>query len=77
MLVPIRNGFAGADSLAVVLGYSFMPISQNPYLIRAYRDYMDVRKQALNGLLGCGAVHAYRENLRTVYRLVSGKPLEN
>lgn len=69
----IRNGFASADSLAVVLGDFTMSVSTNPRLIAAYRDYMEVRKQARQGLLGSGAVGVYRERLREVYRLVSGK----
>lgn len=47
----------------------------NMHLINAYNEYMQVRHQARNGLIGAGAVHQYRERLRTMHRLIAGKPL--
>lgn len=47
----------------------------NGHLINAYKEYMQVRQQARHGLIGDGAVHQYRERLRTMHRLIAGNPL--
>ena len=47
----------------------------NIHLVNAYKEYMQVREQCRNGLVGAGAVAAYRERLRTMHRLIAGKPL--
>ena len=40
----------------------------NAAVITAYKEYMEVRKMAVNGLIGHGAVRLYAERLRAAYR---------
>lgn len=48
-------------------------IATHPALITAYREYMQVRSQARQGLIGGGAVAMYRERLRDTYRFLTGR----
>ena len=50
-----------------------MPVSQNPHLVEAYRDYLQALAMRRDGLLGNASVQ--RERLRTLYRVIAGKPL--
>ena len=47
----------------------------HPLLIQVYKDYMNVRQQALVGLVGTGAVSLCREALREVYRALKQQGL--
>ena len=49
-----------------------MPVSQNHHLVEAYRDYMQALASRRAGLLGNASVQ--RERLRTLYRILAGKP---
>lgn len=45
----------------------------HPLLIQVYKDYMNIRQQTLEGLVGTGAVSLYREALREVYRALKAQ----
>lgn len=45
----------------------------NKYVLQAYQEYMQARAQYRSGYIAYGALSQYREQLRSVYRLVVGK----
>lgn len=47
----------------------------NMHLVKAYKEYMQAREQCRHGLVGQFAVAMYRDRLRTMHRLIAGKPL--